>query len=323
VQWNRTYGGANIDKAECVVATSDGGYAIVGIQWSFEPYGVWLVKTDASGNMQWNKTYEGLTVDDRHRSVITTPDGGYALTGGPWMVKTDAMGNVQWNKTYYGRDSGFNGADGFYSVEFYGTYSLVATSDGGYALAGYTLNATGEIIPLLAGNPELIHASDEVTPTVNETFCHEGLWLVKTDAFGNMQWNKTYEEIKNENIYPLIATSDGGYAIAGRTTILDVYSDFLLIKTDASGNMQWNQTYGGNTTEKAHSLVEAPDGGYVIAGEIGFHDPNNWYDFWVVKTDEFGVVPEYTSFLFPSLLLVATLVIVIYKKKLLNQTSKI
>jgi hypothetical protein len=318
MRWNKTYGGDNVDEAESLVATPDGGYAVLGIQWSFEPYSIWLVKTDALGNMQWNKTYEGLARDDGHPSIIATTDGGYALTGGPWMAKTDSLGYMQWNTTYYGRESGLDGDNGTYSKEFYGTYSLLATSDGGYFLAGYTINTTGEIIPLDSGNPELVDASGEVFPTADEMFFHSGLWLLKTDGLGNMLWNKTYVETGENYIYSLIATADGGYAIAGTTRALDIYGDFLLLKFDAFGNMQWNRTYGESVTaNEAHSLIQAPDGGYAIAGKIS--SPPNWDgNFWLVKTDEFGIVPEYSSWLAPTLVLTATAFIIINKKRLLR-----
>ena len=166
-KWNKTYGGMADDEAYSVVQTVDGGYAIVGHTYSF---GVgngdfWLVKTDANGNAQWSKTYGGVNYDHAH-SVIQTDDGGYAIAGytysygygvpaSPdlWLVKIDANGNMEWNKTYGGTRQDFS--DG----------GLVETSDGGYALAGFTYSFGGG-------------ASD--------------FWLVKTDSSGNQQWSKTY-----------------------------------------------------------------------------------------------------------------------------------
>jgi hypothetical protein len=72
----------------------------------------------------------------------------------------------------------------------------------------------------------------------------------------------------------------------------------------------WNQTYGGGT---AYSVVATSDGGYAIAGT-----DNN---FWLIKTDETGFVPEYSSWLLPLLLLVAALVILVNKKKLFKPRS--
>jgi len=135
-EWNKTYGGTGDDWAGSVVQTSDGGFVMAGGTDSFGAgdYDFWLVKTDAEGNMEWNKTYGGTDIDTA-RSVIQTGDGGYAIAGQTmsfgaggrdfWLVKTDAEGNMEWNKTY-------GGGEGDY------LFSVVQTGDGGYALAGYT-----------------------------------------------------------------------------------------------------------------------------------------------------------------------------------------
>jgi hypothetical protein len=142
--------------------------------------------------------------------------------------------------------------------------SLVVASDGGYAIAGSM--------------------------------------LVKTDAGGNMQWNKSYGGDS------LVATSDGGYALAGGS---------LLVKTDALGNMVWNRTYGEGTV---FSLVAALDGGYALAGDTESLGAGG-ADFWVLKTNENGFVPEYSSWLIPSLVLTATAFIILNKKRLLHKRS--
>jgi hypothetical protein len=209
MQWNKTYGGTYGEWALALMQTNDGGYALAGITGSFGAGGdSWLVKTDASGNMQWNQTYGGINTDDTFALVQTT-DGGYALAGQTlsfgagnwdfWLVKTDASGTMQWNRTYGGTD---------WDVAL----ALVQTSDGGYALAGWTMSFG-------AGNRDY--------------------WLVKTDAAGNMQWNKTYGGTDYDEAYALVQTSDGGYALAGYTISFGVGSsnDSWLVETDASGNI--------------------------------------------------------------------------------------
>ena len=132
---------------------------------------------------------------------------------------------------------------------------------------------------------------------------------VEADVSG---WSQTYVGLGDSCARSVIATSDGGFALAGETESFGVDFDFWLVKTDESGNMEWNRTYGGTGYDIAYSLVETVDG-YAIAGTTMGH-------FWLVKTDENGIVPEYSSWLLPSLLLVATLVIMVCKKKLLKQT---
>ncbi|MFZ8833901.1 MAG: T9SS type A sorting domain-containing protein, partial [Candidatus Caldipriscus sp.] len=105
VRFAKTYGGINWDFAQSVQQTSDGGYIMAGYTYSFGAGGsdIFLIKTDASGNVQWAKTYGG-TNNERAYSVRQTSDGGYIVAGwtysfgaGDWdifLIKTDANGNI-------------------------------------------------------------------------------------------------------------------------------------------------------------------------------------------------------------------------------------
>jgi hypothetical protein len=265
-----------------MVMTSDGGFAIAGRTESFGAGSAdfWLVKTDEFGYMEWNKTYGGENFEFA-RSLIATSDGGYVLLGHTLLIKTDSYGNVEWNQTYGGTGDDFADA-------------LLQTFDGGYAIAGSIENVeTG----------------------------YSDFWLIKTDAYGNMEWNRTYGGTHFDFAISLVATSDEGYAMAGGTYSFGAgKQDFWLIKTDAYGNLEWNQTYGGTEQDTPCSLVVTPDGGYAIAGDTWSSGAGE-DDFWLIKTDETGFVPEYSSWLLPSLLLTATLVIIIYKKNLFHFRS--
>jgi hypothetical protein len=253
--FSQTYGGANSDYGYSVVATSDGGYAVAGYTYS---YGAgnsdfWLVKTDASGTAIWNQTYGG-TGSEWGSSLIQTSDGGYAVAGSTlsfgagssdvWLVKTDSIGNMQWNQTYGGTDFDYG-------------YSVVQTSDGGYAIAGFT---------------------------ESYGFGLDDFWLIKTASDGDAQWNQTYGGADSEQGYSLVQTIDGGYVIAGTTSSYGAgNSDFWLVKTDASGTAIWNQTYGGTDSDEAQSVVEVNDGGYAVAGStLSFGAGSS--DVWLVKT---------------------------------------
>lgn len=237
---------------------------------------------DASSEM-WSRTYGGPDLDIAY-SLVETSDGGYALagySGAPdiaygsadvWLVKTDAYGNIEWNQTY-GKGT---------------VYSLVETVDGGYALAGF---------------------SDSVGGPRN-------VLLLKTDANGNMVWNHTYGGANDGEANSLVETSDGGYAIAGTTRSFGAGgADFWLIKTDAYGNVEWNHTYGGADFDLCYSLIVTSDRGYAIAGYTRSYGAGA-RDFWLVKTDAQGI-PEFPSWTILPLLLVATLVVIIYKQRLL------
>jgi hypothetical protein len=99
----------------------------------------------------------------------------------------------------------------------------------------------------------------------------------------------------------------------------------LVVSVNASS--MWSKTYGGMAGDAASSLVATPDGGYAIAGIWNFTPPSSFEsqdyngDFWLVKTDAFGVVPEYSSWLIPALVLTATAFVIINKKRLLHKRS--
>jgi hypothetical protein len=256
IQWAKTYGGAGWDLAYSVQQTSDGGYIVAGLTFSFGAgdWDIFLIKTDANGNVQWAKTYGG-TYSDWAYSVQQTSDGGYIVAGGTssfgagwadiFLVKTDANGNVQWAKTY----------GGTYWDE---AYSVQQTSDGGYIVAGGTASFG-------AGLSDII--------------------LIKTDASGNVQWAKTYGGTNLDSAFSVQQTSDGGYIVAGWTYSFGAgLDDIFLIKTDANGNIIWAKTYGGTYEDGAYSVQQTSDGGYIVAG----YTAAGFGDIFLIKTDANG-----------------------------------
>jgi len=259
VRFARTYGGTNWDVAHSVQQTSGGGYIVAGRTDSFGAGGpdVFLIKTDAFGNVQWAKTYGGTSWDEAY-SVRQTLDGGYIVAGRTEsfgagggdiiLIKTDAFGNVQWAKTYGG-------------TSWDEAYSVRQTLDGGYIVAGWT-NSFG------AGGADIL--------------------LIKTNASGNVQWAKTYGGTSNDYAYFVQQTSDGGYIVASRTESFGAgLIDFILIKTDASGNVQWAKTYGGTNNEWVHSVQQTSDGGYIVAGHTASFGAGI-FDLLLIKTDANG-----------------------------------
>jgi hypothetical protein len=262
VIWAKTYGGANYDYAYSVQQTSDGGYILVGGTWSFGAgiFDFFLIKTDENGNIQWAKTYGG-TREDYGFSVQQTSDGGYIVAGhtvsfgaGNWdifIIKTDANGNVQWAKTYGGTSDDL--------VRF-----VRQTSDGGYIMVGETYSFG-------AG--------------------YSDIFLIKTDAYGNIQWAKTYGGTDYDLAFSVQQTSDGGYIAAGYTRYVDIISSYyvFLVKTDANGNLSWAKTYGGAGDNYASSIQQTSDGGYIVAGYTRSFGAG-YSDIFFVKTDATGSV---------------------------------
>jgi protein involved in ribonucleotide reduction len=187
--------------------------------------------------------------------VEQTLDGGYVLLGQTtsfgvgstdfWLVKTDGSGNMQWNKTYGGTGSDIG-------------IHVLQTGDGGYALLGHTISFG-------AGSNDA--------------------WLIKTDAAGNMQWNKTYGGTGMEFGQCLDQSTDGGYIIGGITSSYGAGGmDVWLVKIDSSGNMNWNKTYGGTGSDGSTHFIQTTDG-YAI---VGYTTNSSNQDAWLIKTDSAG-----------------------------------
>lgn len=312
MEWNQTYELKKYDSVGSVIQVFDGGYVIAGGLRD-----CWLIKTDSNGSIQWNMTYGSGKV----AFLIQTADGGYAFCGNDKLMKTDSQGNLEWKRSYDGRA--------------HGTFlSLVETSDGEFVLAGniFSVNSSNPDFWLVKtddlGNVEWTQTYEYVSGWWETAeFVHETLdagyliagvvnfapplpisyfWIIKTDAYGNMDWNKTYAESEYEQANSVVLTSDGGLAIVGSKQFFDhgYHHDFWLIKTDSEGNEEWIQTYGVSDNEIAHAVIETSDGGYALTGESYpmFSDGDS--DLLLIKTDETGNIPEFSSW--TSLLFVVT-----------------
>jgi predicted secreted protein len=243
-----------------VINVGQNGVAASGLAVPDKPVVVRQTMNSASQELsqtEWNRTYGGAG-DDMAHALVQTSDGGYAMAGGTssygagandvWLVKTDASGNALWNKTYGGASDDWAEA-------------MLQTSDGGYAAAG---------------------------PTSSYGAGGSDFWLVKTNATGDILWNKTYGGTADDVAEALVQTSDGGYAMTGPTQSFGAGSyDVWLVKTDDSGNAQWNKTYGGTGFDWSEALVQTDDGGYAMAGAT-WSGGSGGADVWLVKTDASG-----------------------------------
>ncbi|HEY9245550.1 MAG TPA: hypothetical protein VIO11_01765 [Candidatus Methanoperedens sp.] len=98
--WNRTYGGAGLDKVYSVQQTSDGGFILAGETGTEDTY-PWLIKTDETGKEMWNKTF-GKKSGRMAKTIMQAPDGGYVFISDNMLTKTDQNGNYLWSKGFSG-----------------------------------------------------------------------------------------------------------------------------------------------------------------------------------------------------------------------------
>jgi len=196
----------------------------------------------------WTRTYGGSGSDGAY-SVQQTSDGEYILAGWTdsfgagehdfYLVKTNSQGDTLWTRTYGG-----GAIDVAQSVEL--------TMDGGYIMAGYT-DSFG------AGSSDF--------------------YLIKTNNQGDTLWTRTYGGSGSDYAHSVQQTVDGGYIMAGYTYSFGAGdNDYYLVKINSQGDTLWSHTYGGSGSERAYSVQQTTDGGYIVAG----------YGFYLVKTNASG-----------------------------------
>jgi len=262
VKFEKSYGGSVDDYATSVQQTSDKGFIMVGTTKSFGngKEDIYLLKTDSNGTEEWNKTFGGTGVD-KGNSVQQTKDDGYIIAGSTassgaglsdfYLIKTDNKGVKQWEKTF-GKDK----------QDF--AYCVQQTKDDGFIIVG--------------GTQKLFQGS-----------YFFDVYLIKTDADGTKQWEKSFGGDVNDNGYFVRQTNDGGYIVTGNSySFGDGAGDVYLIKTDDKGTEQWYQTfYNYSGLDQGNSVQQTTDGGYIVAGYT--NDAFNINDdTFIIKTDAQG-----------------------------------
>jgi hypothetical protein len=294
ITWQHSMGGSLDDIAYDVIETSQHGFVMAGGSTSSDGdllkvtdalhggnYDYWIAALDASSGFEWKK-HLGGTGSDLASSVVELPEGGYIIGGSSnsfdvdvtgnhgdfdfWILKIVSPGVVEWSKSIGG--------------SLYDDFgSLHLTTDGGIIMCGGSQSNDFDV----SGN----HGSSD-------------FWLVKTDLNGNIQWQKCYGGSGYEKATDVKQCADGGYILVGfsESTDGDVtvnHGDYdcWVVKTDASGNIQWQQSYGGSNYDDAHSVVQLSNGDFIVCGYTSSNDVNvsgnhGDEDAWMIRLDGTG-----------------------------------
>ena len=282
--WEQNYGGSSTDDAETMVLTEDGGFLLGGSSRSvdqdisnnigFSDY--WIIKLSSDGSIEWDKNYGG-SGEDFLKWISVADEGGYILGGDSrsddgdvsgnsgqedlWVVKITASGEIEWEQTYGGTDE-----ESLRSVQ--------PAKDGGYIICGSTLSNDGDI------------------SSNNGIYDY---WIIKIDDSGSIEWEQTYGGFDLDIGLALQPSDEGGYIIAGwilsdEADVSENYGDedLWVIKLNASGNLEWEQNYGGSSPDQGYAMQRTSDAGYIIAGssssdDIDVASNNGESDFWLVK----------------------------------------
>ncbi|GAB4408069.1 MAG: hypothetical protein OHK0039_10960 [Bacteroidia bacterium] len=256
--WSRTYGGDLADEARALVQTRDGGFAVAGYSQSFArgKSDIWLLRLDATGNQLWQRTYGGQGIEQAN-AIIETRDegfliGGYQAYSEPnkadmLLVRTDRHGKGIWRRALP--------SPGNDAIE-----ALIQTPEGHYLAAGW-------------GYAEARTSLDAR--------------LVAFDASGQVRWTRDLGSAHKDVFYDIVATADGGYALAGQTEALRSNASAWLVKLDRDLGIQWEQRSRGDKRDWGHALAATRDGGFVLAGGT-YSFAQSGCDVLLVKTDARG-----------------------------------
>ncbi len=289
IEWETNLGGSHIDRVYSIQQITDGGYIVAGSSSSNDNdvggnnglSDSWVVKLDASGGIIWETNLGGSDYDHAY-SIQQTTDGGYIVAGTSesndgdvgennggydyWIVKLDANGDLVWENNLGG------------SINE-SAKSIQQTTDGGYIVAGSSESNDGDI---------------------GENNGGYDYWIVKLDTSGGLVWETNLGGSSDDYVESIQQTIDGGYIVAGRSLSNDGdvggnngEYDYWIVKLDTNGDLVWENNFGGSSNDTTQSIVQTPDGSYIIAGISSSNDGdlggnNGDKDYWIVKLDITG-----------------------------------
>ena len=295
ILWQKTYGGSNDDFLSSILQTSDGGFIIGGVSYS-DVSGdktensqgdsdYWILKLDTSGNILWQNTIGGSEAD-LLASIVETNNGGYLVVGDSrsdisgdrsvvqngnfgdiWVLRLNSSGTIDWQKAFYG-------------AILHDVSGLAKTNDEGFIISSQ----------------------------IKITNSNEDYWILKIDASGNQIWDKVIEANNLDWVPKIKVSSDGGYILAGTSNsdasgdktedAINGSFDYWVIKLDETGNIIWENTIGGDSSEgNVNAISQCEDGGYLIQGYSDSNlsgdkteNSNGMSDFWFVKINNVGLI---------------------------------
>lgn len=262
LDWKQTYGGIGYQEINDINETKDRGFIITGYTTTMDKKRyLWVAKIDEFGELVWENYYDKYFLSIGN-AVIETMQGNYVAVGyatdkktfnkEAWVLKLNPKGEIIWEKRI-GRRNEENAVD------------VLQQADGGFAMLGYT--------------------------NTNKSGTYD-IWLVKLTGQGTRQWEKVFGGKEDEKPGAICKATNMGFGVAGYTASPSKMKgqaerQIMLLRLDAYGNKQWEQTYANSTNDMASGVSMAKDEGFVISGLTRRDEATN-YDIMVIRTDPYG-----------------------------------
>lgn len=292
-QWQKTLGGVSSDVLKTAIEVDGGGYLIAGSSASPKSElkkkassgnkDYWIVKLDATGEVEWETSFGGMYVDEVEAVAPAPEQGFYVLgysnsdesetkktkalgEGDYWLIRLDKYGNSLWQKSFGGENDDHPA-------------SMIALKKGGILIGGIS------------------NSSNSATKQ-SKNKKGTDFWVFKLDDTGSIDWEQTYDIGEYDILASMSENKDetillGGYAKSEKVGLKRSDSrginDYVAIKIDKEGEEKWRQEVGSSGDDILQSLIKTRDGGYVLAGTTNgavSSDKNSIqgrHDFWVVK----------------------------------------
>lgn len=304
----KSYGGNSEEKKARIASAPDGGFLIAATTKSFAvSTDLYLVRVNNEGQKLWTKTI-GTPEHEVYGnvpawSVKTVPEGGFIILGSTgsfypdwYVVRINNDGDTLWTRTF--GDPNLQSGD-------YGS-SILATSDGGFLLAGsiglstiglVKLNSSGDTLwtKFLGSSPNDGWAPSSLTETPNGDFILSGNinsnvgngFLMRINPAGEVLWSKSYGGPRSDRFLDVKCTQDGSIIAFGHYSYFLNSTDnenFLVLRTDGNGNPLWHKNLNYLKYDKGYSISLLNDG-FAFSG---ISSPSSGFYPVVFKTDFSG-----------------------------------
>jgi hypothetical protein len=269
LEWQKTFGGSDDDRAATIVQTLDGGFAVLGFAKSSDiavsanagSKDFWLLKLTSNGNLLWEKSF-GFSGADYGTDLIETKEGGFLMTGVLDVSASDGQGNAKSTATKH------SGGD-YWAIKTDHTGTLEWSRFFGGSFTEVPLG----ILETDAHNFVIVGSSDSNDFNISNSKGSYDFWIIKISTEGTLLWEKSFGGSEIDEAKAITRTNDGNFIIVGDTRSADKNvsknngaADIWVLKVSSEGNILWEKTIGGTNFDAARAIYKTQDNGFLIAG---------------------------------------------------------